>query len=74
MIHLDIDENRSFKTHAEVLNEVFHQKARAGNDYVLAVKSVWPLDDGGYVCFFPLAEETEDGAGGFPKAWTRTAG
>ncbi|MDR0657274.1 MAG: hypothetical protein LBG22_13255 [Treponema sp.] len=58
---LAVDGKERFKTHAEVLNDVFHQKTQEGKDFRLALGSVWPLDTGGYVCFFPLAEQTKGG-------------
>jgi hypothetical protein len=41
--YLDIDNKTGLGTRADILNNVFQKKTRAGDDYELARRSVWPL-------------------------------
>jgi hypothetical protein len=58
---LEVDDGKTWQTHADILNAVFHKKNKEGGDYELARRGSYDIRPGKKAVFFYLAERTPQG-------------
>jgi hypothetical protein len=58
---IQVDCGRTWQTHAEILNEVFHKKTKGGGAYQLARRGWYEILPGKTAVFFYLAERNPSG-------------